>query len=247
MWDIGTLTLVTGAFFLAGVVKGAIGVAFVVVVLSLLAVTVGLKEAIVLLVVPGIVTNVWQAFAGDAFAEIFKRIWPLLLTTAIGIWFGTRVLAIADTDLLILVLGCVLIAYSLISLRRPQIPGPGRAEPWMSPVMGSIGGFICGLTGSYIVPGVLYIQALGFKRDRLIQALGIVFLMISTVMGFSMWQHGMASLEIGLLSIAAVVPGMAGMILGQKIRARMPEERFRQAFFIAMILIGGYMIVRVLG
>ena len=239
-----TLLLVAFAFFLGGVVKGVIGLGFPVVGLAMLATTIGLKEAMALLVVPGIITNIWQALLGGAFKVLVRRLWPLLVTTAAGIWLGVYVLSTVDPTKLIIVLGVLLFSYSVFSLMRAQIPAPGKHELWLSPLMGAVGGFMCGLTGSYMVPGAIYVQALGLKRDLFIQAIGIVFVVLAAALGVSFWQYNLIDIHSGGVSVVAIVPMILGMFLGQRIRYRMPEEVFRKIFFIALMFAGLYMVGR---
>ena len=51
---------------------------------ALLAATVGLREAIASMLVPAIVTNVWQGLAGGVFAPALRRLWPLLPAAGLG-------------------------------------------------------------------------------------------------------------------------------------------------------------------
>ena len=50
--------------------------------------------------------------------------------------------------------------------------------------------------------------------------------------------------RLGLLSVAALVPAVAGLALGQALRRRMPEQLFRKVFFAALLALGGYIIAR---
>ena len=52
---------------------------------------------------------------------------------------------------------------------------------------------------------------------------------------------GLLGAELGLLSAAALLPALLGMALGQAIRRRLPEARFRRVFFLALMLLGGYL------
>jgi uncharacterized membrane protein YfcA len=244
MWDFQTLALVCAAFLLGGFVKGVIGLGFPIVVLACLAATVGLKEAMGLLIVPGIITNIWQALVGGAFFEIVRRHWLLMVASVIGIWAGVRILASADTDILIAILGTLLFIYSIFSLNRPQIAPPGKNEFWLSPVMGGAGGFMFGLTGSYMVPGVLYIQALGLPRDTFVQMLGIIFCLIMLALAVFMSQHNIFPMEIILMSAGGLIPTAGGMLLGQTFRHRLSEEKFRKVLFVALCFAGIYMVVR---
>ena len=245
MWPPETLILVFAVFLLGGAVKGTIGLGFPIVVLACLAASLGLKEAMALLIVPGVVLNIWQALAGGAFVTIFRRIWTLLAASVIGIWAGVQILATADTVLLTGILGTLLFAYAAISLARPQIASPAEKERWLSPLMGAAGGFMFGLTGSYMVPGVLYIQALGLSRDMFVQALGITFSLIMVALGLFMSNNGVLPKEILLLSAGGLVPTSMGMMLGQRLRHRLPEDTYRKVFFVVLCFAGLYMIARV--
>jgi uncharacterized membrane protein YfcA len=100
------------------------------------------------------------------------------------------------------------------------------------------------MTGSYAVPGVLYMQALGLSRNTLVQALGIMFLVFTLALGTSLASHGIMSSEIGLLSLAATVPAFAGMALGQVVRHGMSEAVFRQVFFVVLLMLGAWLALR---
>jgi uncharacterized protein len=197
MWTPETLLAVALIFILAGFVKGVAGLGLPTIAIALMAVFIGLREGIALMVVPTIATNVWQALAGGQFIALTRRFWSLLLAAALGAWVGAGILARTDAMLLAAMLGVLLCVYAAVGLTRPLVPPPGRAEPWLSPVIGATGGLIGGMTGSYAVPGVLYLQALGLPRNALVQALGITFLMFTLALGTSLSLHGLMSTEIG--------------------------------------------------
>jgi uncharacterized membrane protein YfcA len=58
--DLTTVVVVSGAFFIAGAVKGVIGLGLPMVSLGLLTVALDLHTAMALLVVPSFVTNLWS-------------------------------------------------------------------------------------------------------------------------------------------------------------------------------------------
>ena len=111
-------------------------------------------------------------------------------------------------------------------------------------MIGAINGGLTGLTGSFVVPGVLYLQALGWPRDIFIQAMGVLFTVSTVALGVSMTGRGLLSADLGLLSFVGLVPAFIGMYIGQKVRKRLSEERFRQVFFISVAVLGAYIFVR---
>src|SRR5271154_5521972 len=82
------LILITVAFLLAGFVKGALGLGLPTVAMGLLAVSMPPARALAIVIVPAIVTNIWQTFVGPYLRDIIRRLWPLLIGTAAGIWLN---------------------------------------------------------------------------------------------------------------------------------------------------------------
>ena len=236
-----TFAVVLGTFLLAGCVKGTVGLGLPTVSLALLSTILGHKEAMALILVPSLVTNLWQAFAGGQFRALVKRLWSLLAMAVVGTWIGTGLLAKTDALVAAGIFGAVLSLYAAYSLLTPQIPAPGaRLERWLSPVMGLAGGFCTGLFGAFILPGILYVQALGLSRELFVQALGIIFITLTLALGAGLARHAMLTGDLIILSAAALAPTVLGMVFGQRVRKRLPEARFRRALFVVLLAIGLY-------
>ncbi|NIA71058.1 sulfite exporter TauE/SafE family protein [Pelagibius litoralis] len=241
MWEIDLIAVVVASFLLAGLVKGLVGLGLPTIALALLATRIDLKDAIPLVLVPSLATNIWQAVSGGALAVLLKRLWPLLAPACLGIWIGAGVLAGLDAVLVSGLFGALICAHAAISITGLQAPAPGARETWLSPLIGSVNGVITGLTGSFIFPSVLYLQALALPRDHLVQAMGITFLVSTLAMAVALSGHALLPAEAGLLSAVALVPALAGMALGQLLRKRLPEARFRKVFFLALAALGAYL------
>jgi uncharacterized membrane protein YfcA len=98
------------------------------------------------------------------------------------------------------------------------------------------------MTGSFVVPGVMFLQALGMSRHMLVQAMGMLFTGSTVALALALQGHGLLPAQLGLVSAAALLPAVAGMVLGQRIRRRFSEARFRQVFLIAILLLGAYIV-----
>jgi len=243
-WSPETLIILAAVFFLGGIVKGVIGTGLPTVAVALLAAFFGVKAAILLLMAPAIVTNIWQAFSGGAFWKLSHRLMPFLVAILIGVLGGYSVLASADDTILVGILGTILCVYAVASLMKFQMPPPGPWERTTSSVLGLINGTITGMTGTFVVPSVIYLQVLGFDRRELIQAMGITFLFSISVLTVTLGVEQKLSLDVGGLSLLAVIPALAGQVTGQKIRDRMQEATFRKTFLCGLLGLGGYLLVR---
>ena len=244
MWTAEAIALVGITFAFAGLIKGLVGFGLPVVALAILATSIGLQETIAVLIVPSIVTNIWQGVVGGNFVRLMKRMWLFFLCATGGIWLGVIILATQDTNQLIAVLGTLLIAYAAISLTGFQVPTPGHREIWVSPLIGSIAGVTYGCTGSFVMPGTVYVQALGMQRDMLIQALGITYTIVTVVIAVFLAGHNLLPIETGVVSFGVLIPAAAGMYVGQRLRRHLPEARFRKAFFAGLLMVGIYMVAR---
>lgn len=223
----------------AGLVKGVAGFGLPTVSLSLLALTRPLPEAMALILLPTLATNVVQAFAGPALRAATLRLWSFLLVAAIACWFGTGILARSDARVLTGILGVVLVAASAIALATPRMPAPtARQEAWLSPVMGGVSGLLAGMTGSFLVPAAPWFQAIRLTREEFVQGFGIGVVLVTTVLAIGMRGEGLLPAELGLASVGALVPAFLGMEIGRRLRLRLNEQRFRQAVQVALGLLG---------
>jgi uncharacterized membrane protein YfcA len=102
------------------------------------------------------------------------------------------------------------------------------------------------MTGSSVVPGVMFLQALGLSRDMLVQAMGILFTTSTLALAVALQKANVLTVEHGILSFGAVLPAIVGMILGQRVRNTLSERRFRKVFFVALLVLGAYIIVSAL-
>ena len=246
MMAVETLGLVLAVYFLAGMVKGTVGLGLPTVTLSLLVPSLGLAPAIALTLVPTFVTNAWQAVDGGRMRAILRRLWPLFLLAIVGTWLGTWILARADAGLLSALLGVALSLYALYGLLAPPLPHPGRFEPMLTPVVGITGGLMAGMVGAFLMPGIIYLQALRLERDELIQTLGMIFFTLTIALGAGLTQNQLLTRELMIVSAMAVLPALLGMEAGRRIRRRLSEQRFRKIFFVALLLLGLNMVVRAL-
>jgi uncharacterized membrane protein YfcA len=247
MYDAPIILAIGGTFLLAGTVKGVIGLGLPTVSLALLTVATDLTSAMALLLVPSFVTNLWQAVVGGNGGAIIRRTWLFLLMATATVWIGATALTRVDLALLSALLGVLLAVYAALNLTgfRPAITP--RQEAWAGPLVGTANGILTGMTGSFVVPGVLFLQAIGLPRDMLIQGMGILFTASTLALGVALGGNRLLTVELGAMSTAALLPAVAGMVLGQRIRRRLSEQRFRRVFFVALLILGAYIVATAYG
>src|SRR3954470_22521138 len=123
------LILIAASFLLAGFVKGVIGLGLPTVSMGLLAVSMPPAEALAIVIVPAIVTNIWQTFAGPYLRDILRRLWPMLAGTAVGIWSGAGLMTGSYARYGTIILGLLLVIYAVISMIKVQFAvAPGNEK-----------------------------------------------------------------------------------------------------------------------
>ena len=238
------LLAIAATFLLAGTVKGVIGLGLPTVSLALLTVTLGLHQAMALLLIPSFATNLWQALVGGNGRVILRRIWPFLLLATVTVPLGALALTRVDLAWLSGLLGVLLIVYAVAGLTGFRLAVAARHEAWAGPLVGAVNGVLTGMTGAFAVPGVFFLQAIGLPRDLLVQAMGMLFTVSTLALAGALQANALLSAELGVLSVAAVVPAIAGMATGQWLRRRLSEAAFRRVFFAALLALGGYIVAR---
>lgn len=242
MFEPVILLLIAATFLLAGTVKGVIGLGLPTVSLGLLTAALDLPTAMALLLVPSFATNVFQACTGGNGVTILARIWPFLVMATVTVWIGATALTRVDLDLLSALLGLLLIAYAGLNLGGIRIAIPAHREAWAGPAFGAANGILTGMTGSFVVPGVMFLQAIGLSRDMLVQAMGMLFTVSTVALALALQTNNILTGSLGLASAVALVPAMIGMMAGQVIRHRLSEARFRRVFFWSILVLGLYIV-----
>lgn len=231
-------------FLGAGFVKGVTGMGLPTVAMGILGALISPLAAASLLIVPSFFTNLWQLLAGPSFGKLVIRLWSMMLAIAVGTIAGTAVLVGGSIAITTSMLGLSLVIYATYTLFARQLQVPARLERLLSPVTGLLTGLIAGATGVFVIPAVPYLQALGLRKDDLVQSLGLSFTISTAALAVGLSSRQAYSGELLLVSVLAIVPSLVGMFLGQACRRRIGPENFRQWFLIGLMILGLEMALR---
>jgi len=235
---------VAAIFILAGTVKGVIGLGLPTLSMALLAVWMSPAAAAALLIVPSLVTNVWQMQPWRGLGRLTRRLGGMQLGIVAGTLLGAWLFGAPDGAGARLALGVALVAYAAWLMLAAPLALDARHEPWLGPLVGAVTGGITALTGVFVLPAVVYLQALPLSRDALIQAMGLSFATSTLALALALAGRDSYSTPLLGASLAMLLPALAGMAFGQWIRVRMPLPVFRRCFLAGLALLGGYMVAR---
>ncbi|OXC92051.1 hypothetical protein BMR85_001830 [Achromobacter sp. KAs 3-5] len=115
-----------------------------------------------------------------------------------------------------------------------------RHEPWLGIAAGAVTGVITAATGVFVIPAVPYLQALNLDKNALIQAMGISFTVSTAALAAGLWLNGGYTAGAASASLLMLLPALAGMALGQRLRNRMSARTFKLCFMVSLALLGAY-------
>ena len=234
-------------FFLAGLVKGVVGLGLPTLSMGLLAGLMPPAQAAVILILPSLLTNAWQMLDGPALAALLRRLWPLQLGVVAGTLWAPASLVTLDARMASAGLGAALAVYAGLGLRTLTWSIPARRECPASLLAGVLTGAVTSATGVFVFPAVPYLQALSLRKNELVQALGLSFTVSTLALFARLVMEGSFALDRlpDGWSLAAPLPAaMLGMVAGTKLRGRLDERAFRRTFFVSLLMIAIYMLYR---
>jgi uncharacterized protein len=231
-------------FLVAGFVKGVIGLGLPTVAMGLLGLLMAPAEAAALLIVPSLLTNVWQLALGPRPLSLAARLWPMLIGICAGTAGGTALLGGIGGGRSGEALGVALALYAVVGLFSPRLALPDRAEPLLGPLAGAATGIVTAATGVFVIPAVPYLQAIGLAKDELVQALGLSFTVSTLALAASLALTGALPPSVAGASLLALAPAVAGMMLGRLVLARIAPTTFRLWFFLGLLGLGVHLALR---
>jgi uncharacterized protein len=235
------IVLIAAVFALAGFVKGVIGLGLPTVAMGLLAVAMTPVQALTIVILPAIVTNIWQTFVGPYLRDIVRRLWPLMLGTAFGIWSCGGLMTGPYARYGAIVLGILLVIYALTSLGKFTFSVAPANEKWVGGIVGLVTGMVAAATGIQVVPSMPFMQSIGMEKDELVQALGVYFTVATLTQAFNLTSAGLLNASTTLPGMVAMAAAFAGMFIGQAVRTKLQPEEFRRWFLVAMLMLGVYL------
>lgn len=233
------------AYLVAGLVKGTTGLGFSTACLPILVMAVGLKEALPLVIVPSILSNVTVMRDAGHFRETVKRFWLLYCALIPGIVAGLALLNAIDGVSAAAVLGGVLCVYSAYALMGRQGHLPDAWERPLAAPTGFLTGMVNGVTGTQVIPLLPYMLARPLDPNRLVQSINCSFTLSSLAMAAGLSTLSLFSLPQLALSVAGVIPALLGVKMGTVMRRRLDPSLFRTLVLLVLLALGLSLIWRV--
>jgi uncharacterized protein len=232
------------SLFAGGAVKGLVGLGLPVIGMPLLTLTLDLKTAIAILVVPLVVSNLSQCFEGGMFPVTLRRFWPTLAALFISAAASTRALVALPEGTLFTVAGAAIIVLPLLTYFRPGLRIGPALERWLGPCVGVIGGFLGGVSTFYGPPLMIFLAALRLPKAEFVPAISLMFFTGALGLTVGLLGFGIAGTQELGLSALATLPVFVGMALGRRVRVALDERQFGLLLLAIYLAIGGTFLLK---
>jgi len=237
VWAVAMAAAVT---LFAGFVKGAVGFAMPMIMMSAFGSFLPAETALALLILPTLVTNLAQASRqgwGAAWASTVKYRRHIAMVVVFLILSAQFVRAIPQPVLFAL-LGVPIAIFALWQLAgrslRFRLEHRGRAEV----LLGIVGGLYGGISGIWGPPLIVYLLSIGAEKTEQIRVQGVVFLIGAVVLTAAHLASGILNAQTLPFSALMVVPALAGLWIGFVVQDRLDAERFRRWTLILLAITG---------
>lgn len=202
----------------------------------------GVELAVVIFVVPSLLTNIWQGWRFRTHQRPPKFTLGLALSGAAGAAFGSYLLATVAPQLLLLAVAVVVIAYIAFRLAKPNwVLDAAIANRILWPV-GFVAGSLQGSTGVSAPVSVTFLNAMQVTRPVFIATISVFFFAMATVQIPVLYGLGLMDGQRLLLGLAAVIPLLAGMPFGAWLAARLSRQTFDRVILMLLAVIAARLI-----
>ncbi|MEM0989193.1 MAG: sulfite exporter TauE/SafE family protein [Pseudomonadota bacterium] len=247
MLEPSLLALIAGIFLIAGVVKGTVGIGLPTASVGLMSQVIEPRTAIALVVFPSLLANAWQIWRAGRVAEMLLRFWVYLvcLMGVIGL-VSTFLTGALETQTLMVVLGAVIVLFSVMSLAWQPPFLPARYDKAGQAVSGIASGALGGMTGIWAPPMVTYLMASRVEKDAFVAATGVMIFLGTLPLIGGFWANGMITGPLAVISLAMTLPAITGFQIGEQLRRRLDADRFRKVVLLVFLVMGLNLIRRAL-
>ncbi len=237
--------IVLAVTLFAGFVKGAVGFAMPMIMISAFSSFLPPEVALSGLIFPTLVTNLSQALRDGPteFVLSVRKFWRFLLATVIFIAISAQFVRDIPQPLFLALLGVPITLYALLQLMGRslaiKLEHQTRAE-WL---LGVVAGIYGGISGVWGPPLIVYLMSIGAQKREMLRVQGMIFMLGAVMLLSAHINSGVVTGPNAAFSAALVVPAALGMALGIRAGATLDHARFRW-WTQALLVLAGLNLVR---
>ncbi|WP_397543661.1 TSUP family transporter [Roseovarius salis] len=225
---------------LAGLVKGLVGFAMPMVLISGLGSVVSPDLALAWLILPTLVSNGWQALRqgiGAAF-ESLRKFRVFLLAGLAFLALSSQLVMVLPGPVLLLVIGAPMTLFAAATLAGRPLRLPPRPGPGLEAGIGAVAGFFGGLSGVWGPPTVALLTAMDTEKTEQIRVQGVIYGMGAVALTMAHIASGVLDAATAPVSALLVLPAAIGLRVGFAVQDRIDQRTFRKLTLVVLLCAG---------
>ena len=239
-----TLIQIILIFFAGGLIKGLIGVGLPTVTLTFLSFIFDIKVSISIILLPVILTNLYQMIDGKYLKKIMSDTKFFQVSAFLFVFPGFYFLLLLNSNTILIILATILIFNSTLSLIKYEIQFRNFRSKYYQLFIGGATGIVTGITGIYTMPFIFLIQSLQYKKNQVIQLMGLTFFIFACTQFLLFSFNDLINIKILTLSTIACIPILMGVYLGTILRKKISESLFKLLFNLILVIMGILLIMK---
>ncbi|MFA6542910.1 MAG: sulfite exporter TauE/SafE family protein [Limisphaerales bacterium] len=220
----------------AGFIQGLTGFGFGLVSMALLPLALPFKEALVVVAALNVAACATTLFATRRHFS-WRRGAGVALGSCVGVPIGFYALVHLDSQLLLHALGALMCFFAVSELflaRYFRVKFPEWAGFPVGVVSGSLGGAF-NIGGP---PVIAYAYSQPWAKEEIVATLQLVFGASAILRLALVGQSGLLHADLLHLALLALLPMLAGIVLGGHLLQRVPREPLKFAVFVFLLTMG---------
>jgi uncharacterized protein len=229
-----------------GLLKGATGAGAPVLAVPALATFFDVRFAVIVMLVPNLLTNLWQAVRFRAHLLSWPFMLPLLAGGFVGAGLGTLALKAFDPDLLSLCVAIAVLLYVVLRLSRPHWILPIGPAHWLSAPAGLLAGMLQGGAGLSAPVSITFLNALRLPRETFIATISALFVTFTLVQLAIASTNGLIRENEIFYSLFALVPVSLAMPLGAALASKVSPQVLDRVILAILAVLSAKLLVEAL-
>lgn len=228
----------------AGVIKGMVGFAMPMIMISGLGMILPPELALAGLILPTVAANGFQALAQGwrAALESVKRFRIFLIVGFVFLVSSAQLVRVLPASTLLLMLGVPVTCFALIQLLGVKLK-LSSPNAMVEAAVSAVAGFIGGLSGVWGPPTVMYLTALDTPKTEQVRVQGVIYGLGAVALLGAHIGSGVLNRDTAPFSLVLILPALLGVAIGARLHDRIDQVTFRRAT-LAVLLVAGLNLVR---
>lgn len=223
---VAAVAIILSGMAVGTLVKGVTGGGLPMVAVPVMATFLGVEEAVVVMAIPSVATNLWMMWSNRAAAGRAQGLPTLILTGVVGVLAGVMLLAALDDRWLAAALAAVIVVYLILQFARPGSRLSPQTVRWLRPVAGGGAGLLQGATGVSSPALIMYLHALRLDRELYLFSITAMIAVTASAQSISLGIAGLYTPGRLIASGLAMIPVAVVLPLAMQMGRRLPRHRF---------------------